>query len=180
MRRRRQGQALRPCLSACASNRGVRRGLDLVATALALAGGALLIAVGLLTTVSIIGRWTIDRPITGDIELVQLGIAVAIALFLPYCQLHRSHLIVDFFTARSSGPLQQRLDRVGSIVAGAVFLLLAWRAGIAVADMRAAGETTMVLAMPLWLPYAAMVPGLALAGVAGVSGAGVRELAVVP
>ena len=37
----------------------------------------------------------------------------------------------------------------------------------AIADMRRAAETTMVLGVPLWIPYAAMVPGLALAGLTG-------------
>lgn len=41
-------------------------------------------------------------------------------------------------------------------------LLLAWRAGVGVADMKAAGETTMLLAVPTWLTYLAMVPGLLL------------------
>jgi TRAP-type C4-dicarboxylate transport system permease small subunit len=145
----------------------VERGLRALATVLALAGGVLLVGLAGLTVASISGRWLASRPITGDVELVQLGVAAAIALFLPYCQLHRSHLIVDFFTARSSGPIQRGLDAVGSAAAGAVFLLLAWRAGAAVLDMRAAGETTMVLGVPLWLPHAAMVPGLALAGITG-------------
>lgn len=145
----------------------MERGLRALATGLALAGGALLVGLALLTVVSITGRWLASRPVTGDVELVQLGVAAAIALFLPYCQLHRGHLIVDFFTARSRGPIQRRLDAIGSAVAGTLFLLLAWRAGAAVLDMRAAGETTMVLGVPLWLPYAAMVPGLALAGAAG-------------
>lgn len=146
----------------------MRRLLDALAKALALAGGALLIAVSVATVVSVAGRWLAGKPITGDIELVQLGVAAAIALFLPYCQLHRSHLIVDFFTARSSGPVQRRLDAAGSMVAGLVFFALAWRAGVAVSDMRSASETTMVLGIPLWIPYVAMVPGLALAGLAGV------------
>jgi TRAP-type C4-dicarboxylate transport system permease small subunit len=145
----------------------VERSLRALATGLALAGGGLLVCLAGLTVASIAGRWLASQPITGDVEVVQLGVAAAIALFLPYCQLHRSHLIVDFFTARSSGPIQRRLDAVGSGVAGAVFLLLAWRAGAAVLDMRNAGETTMVLGVPLWLPYAAMVPGLALAGITG-------------
>ena len=146
----------------------MRRLLDALATTLALVGGALLVAVSVATVVSVTGRWFAGQPITGDIELVQLAVAVSIALFLPYCQLHRSHLIVDFFTARSSGPVQRRLDAAGSTLAGALFFLLAWRAGVAVSDMRNASETTMVLGIPLWIPYLAMVPGLALAGLAGV------------
>lgn len=147
----------------------MRRLLDALATALALTGGALLIGIAGLTAVSVAGRWVASRPITGDIELVQLGTAMAIALFLPYCQRHGSHLIVDFFTARTSGPMRRRLDAFGSVLAGAVFLLLAWRAGVAVVDMRAAAETSMVLGVPLWLAYAAMVPGLLLAGLAGLT-----------
>lgn len=145
----------------------MERGLRALATGLALAGGVVLFVLAGLTVASISGRWFASSPITGDVELVQLGVAAAIALFLPYCTLHRSHLIVDFFTARSSGPLQRRLEAIGSAAAALVFLLLAWRAGAAVLDMRVAGETTMVLGIPLWLPYAAMVPGLALAGVTG-------------
>ncbi len=137
--------------------------------ALALLGGGLLLGVALLTAVSVVGRWLASQPVTGDIELVQLATAASIALFLPYCQLQGSHLVVDFFTARSSGPMQRRLDAVGSMLAGAVFFLMAWRAGVAVAEMRRAAETTMVLGIPLWMPYAAMVPGLALAGIVGVS-----------
>ena len=147
----------------------MRRLLDALATALALLGGGLLLGVALLTVVSVIGRWLASQPVTGDIELVQLATAASIALFLPYCQLHGSHLVVDFFTARSSGPMQRRLDALGSVLAGAVFFLMAWRAGVAVAEMRRAAETTMVLGIPLWMPYAAMVPGLALAGIMGVA-----------
>lgn len=148
----------------------MRRRLDALAAALALVGGALLLGVAALTVASVLGRWLANRPLTGDVELVQFAVAAAIALFLPYCQLHASHLVVDFFTARSSGRLQQRLDRAGSFVAGLLFLLLAWRAGVGVADLRSAGETTMVLGFPLWIAYAVMVPGLALAGLAGVLG----------
>lgn len=147
----------------------MRRLLEALATTLALLGGALLLGVACLTVVSVAGRWFASQPVTGDIELVQLATAASIALFLPYCQLHGSHLIVDFFTARSSGPTQRRLDAVGALLAGAVFFLLAWRAGVAVGEMRSAAETTMVLGIPLWLPYAAMVPGLALAGLVGVA-----------
>ncbi len=146
----------------------MRRPLELLATALALVGGVLLVAVAGLTVVSVVGRWLLDRPLTGDVELVQLGVAASIALFLPYCQLHGSHLIVDFFTARFSGRLQRRLDAIGSVISGLLFFGLAWRAAAAVVDMQAAGETTMVLGIALWIPYAVMVPGLAFAGIAGV------------
>ena len=133
------------------------------AVVFALVGGAVLLLVAAVTVVSVGGRWLLSAPVLGDVELVQLGTAAALALFLPYCQLHGSHLIVDIFTARTATSAQRRLDRMAQGLAALVLGLLAARAGAGVLDLRAAGETSMVLGMPLWLAYAVMVPSLALA-----------------
>lgn len=129
---------------------------------LALAGGLLLLAAALMTAASIVGRNWLDRPLAGDIELMQVACAVLIALFLPYCQWQAAHVRVDFFTQRAGPRLRALLDRAAHLLAGGVMLLLAWRAAVGVADMRAAGETTMILGFPQWLTYLALVPGLAL------------------
>lgn len=141
------------------------------AAVFALAGGALLLLVAVVTIASVVGRWLLSAPVPGDVELVQLGVAAALALFLPYCQLHGSHLIVDIFTARTGTTAQRQLDRVAQLLAAAVLGVLALRAGAGVADLQAAGETSMVLGMPLWLAYAAMVPSLALAALIALLGA---------
>jgi TRAP-type C4-dicarboxylate transport system permease small subunit len=139
------------------------RAIRAAAVAFALVGGAVLVLVAAVTVVSVGGRWLLSTPVLGDVELVQLGTAAALALFLPYCQLHGSHLIVDIFTARTTTSAQRRLDRMAQGFAAVVLGLLAARAGAGVLDLRAAGETSMVLGMPLWLAYAVMVPSLALA-----------------
>jgi TRAP-type C4-dicarboxylate transport system permease small subunit len=133
------------------------------AVVFALVGGAILLLVAAVTVASVIGRWIQSTPVPGDVELVQLGTAAALALFLPWCQLHGSHLIVDIFTARTTTSAQRRLDRTAQLFAAAVLGLLAVRAAAGIVDLRAAGETSMVLGLPLWLAYAAMVPSLALA-----------------
>jgi TRAP-type C4-dicarboxylate transport system permease small subunit len=137
--------------------------LERASVVLALVGGGVLVAAALLATVSILGRWLADAPIEGDIELMQVACAVTIALALPYCQWHAGHVTVDFFTQRAAAAARRGLDRAGHALSAVVMLLLAWRAGVGVADMRAAGETTMLLAVPTWLTYLAMVPGLLLA-----------------
>jgi TRAP-type C4-dicarboxylate transport system permease small subunit len=141
------------------------------AVAFALIGGAVLLLVAALTVVSVVGRWLRSTPVPGDIELVQLGTAAALALFLPYCQLHGSHLIVDIFTARTTTSAQRRLDRVAQLLAACMLGLLAARAWAGIADLRAVGETSMVLGLPLWLAYAAMAPSLALAALIALLGA---------
>lgn len=137
--------------------------LRAAANAFALAGGALVVAVALVTVTSVVSRWLAAAPLSGDVELVQLGTAAALALFLPYCQLHGGHLIVDIFTARADARVHRRLEVAAHWAAAAVLALLATRAAVGVADLRTAGETSMVLGVPLWLAYAPMVPALALA-----------------
>lgn len=141
--------------------------LERLSVGLALLGGVVLALLAVLVTVSIAGRRFLGQPIPGDVELMQMGTAVAIALFLPYAQLKRAHIIVDFFTARAQPVTRARLDGLGALLAGAACLLLAWRAAVAVLDMRGNGETTMVLGLPIWFIYVAMVVGLAASAVVG-------------
>lgn len=138
------------------------RALRGAAQLFALAGGVVLLSVAALTTASVIGRWLFATPVPGDVELVQLGTASALALFLPYCQLHGSHLIVDIFTAHAPAALHHRLNRVVRVLAALTLTALALRAGAGLADLYAAGETTMVLGWPLWIAYFALPPSLAL------------------
>ncbi len=148
----------------------MRRALGAAATAFALAGGGMVALVALVTVFSVVGRWASATPLPGDVELVQLGTAAALALFLPYCQLHGSHLIVDIFTARSGTALHRGLDAAAHVVAAVVLALLAVRAAAGVESLRMAAETSMVLGVPLWLAYAPMVPSLALAALIALLG----------
>ena len=43
--------------------------------------------------------------------------------------------------------------------------LLAWRTAMGAWGVRAAGETSMILALPMWWAYASLAPGLALTAV---------------
>lgn len=142
------------------------RTLETLCKAFAIAGGATLAALTLMSVVSVGGR-IIGRPIQGDFELVQFGCAIAIAFFLPYTQLKRANIIVDFFTVRSSARTQRALDSAGNLLLAAVMGLLAWRTGAGTLAMKAGGETSMIMGVPLWYAYAAMTPAFCLAALAG-------------
>lgn len=143
------------------------RVLDRLCRALAIAGGALLGSLALLVVASVVGRACCDAPVPGDYELAQIAVAVAVSLCLPWCQWRRGHVAVDFFTAQLSPRRQIRLDAGGALVLALLCTLLAWRATVGAIDMQAVGETTMIVGFPLWIGYAAMLPGLALAALAG-------------
>lgn len=133
-----------------------------LALACAFAGGAIACGVALLTVASIVGRALWSRPIPGDVELSQFGIAIAIALCLPWCQLQRGNIIVDFFTQRAGPRVKGALDRLGALLLAVMVGLLAWRSAAGALAVADAGETTMIVALPMWVAYAALAPGLAL------------------
>lgn len=139
------------------------------AEVLALAGAAGAVAVGAMTVVSVTGRAVWSAPIPGDVELAQVGIALALSLCLPWCQSQRANILVDFFTERASLITRGRLDRFGTLLLACMYSLLAWRTGAGAISVREAGETTMVLSLPMWWAYASLAPGLAFAAVIALS-----------
>jgi TRAP-type C4-dicarboxylate transport system permease small subunit len=128
-------------------------------------GGGVVAALGIMSVVSIVGRAALSRPITGDFELVEIGTAIAGTLFLPYCQASDGHIVVDIFTLRSSQRTRDWLDRFGYFLMALMFFAVGWRSVIGSMDMRQTGEVSMLLGIPTWIGYVAIVPGVFVAGV---------------
>jgi TRAP-type C4-dicarboxylate transport system permease small subunit len=131
----------------------------------AVVGSAVALITGVMTVVSVVGRATVAAPIQGDVELTQFGIALAISLGLPWCQLRGANIIVDFFTQNTSARTQRWLDGLGAVLLAVMCALLAWRTAVGAASVMEAGEQSMILALPMWWAYASLAPGLALTGV---------------
>ena len=139
--------------------------LSFLAQACAVLAGIILTAVTVVTCASVIGRNTTGWTLLGDYELTAVAAGAAIALFMPWCQIRRQNIIVDFFTARASSGVNARLDRFGALLLAAMFLVLAWRTATGGLNARSSMTTTMMLGFPEWITYAAMVPPLVLTGV---------------
>jgi TRAP-type C4-dicarboxylate transport system permease small subunit len=146
---------------------GVDRVMQSLCDASATIGGIVLVAIASVTVFSVIGRAFFSHPILGDVELVQLGCAVVVASFLPYTQFRQANIIVDFFTTGTSEKTQSKLDAFGTFLYTLVLGLVAWRVSVGCIDIKANQETSMLMALPLWIPYMLMVPGLVLCSVIG-------------
>jgi TRAP-type C4-dicarboxylate transport system permease small subunit len=145
----------------------VTRVLEALARAFALAGGALLVALTGMSVASVTGRAVLGTPVPGDFELVQVACGVSIAAFLPYCQLRRGNIIVDFFTVRAGPRVQGALDTFGALAFAAVMALLCWRTWEGMLTVKASREVSMIVGFPIWIGYAAIVPSLLLAALVG-------------
>ena len=139
--------------------------LRLLCAISALFGGIVLVALTLMICASIALRATGFNPILGDFELLQVGLAIAVGGFLPWCHLKGNNIYIDFVTARASTRTQRRLEAFAGILVAIMMALVSWRAGAGALAAKASGEVTMIRGFPLWISYMLMTPGLALTSV---------------
>ncbi|MCB4366022.1 TRAP transporter small permease [Hydrogenophaga taeniospiralis] len=139
--------------------------LSALARLCAILAGVLMTLITLVTCASLIGRNTIGTTLLGDYELTAVTAGAAVALFLPWCQLKRGNIIVDFFTSKVPDSINAVLDRFGALVLAAVMTLLAWRTVVGGINSYDSQTTTMMLGFPEWIVYAAIVPPLCLTSV---------------
>ena len=141
--------------------------LVLLARFCAILAGLLLTLITLMTCASLIGRNTIGVTITGDFELTGVAAGAAIALFMPFCQVQRGNIIVDFFSAKFSNRTNAGLDRFGALLLAGVFALLAWRTSLGGLNSWRTHSETQIIGFPEWVAYASMVPPFVLSMVVG-------------
>lgn len=129
---------------------------------LASVAGVFLVGMTALISVAVVMRYIFASPILGVNEIVQL-IAVALAMLaLPYATQTGKHVRADIFD-----PMIGRWGRfVGDLVTRALSMGALWflvnRAWAKMLDTREFGDTTNMLALPLWPFYGLIALGMAL------------------
>ena len=127
-------------------------------------GGVVLTAVAILSVVSITGRafsFAGVGPVPGDFELVEVGTALAVFCFLPWCHLKQRHADVNLFWNFYPSWMRRTLLIASDGLMLAVWLVLVWRMGAGTLSYRANEEVSFILQMPIWWGYAAsMIPAV--------------------
>jgi len=152
----------------------------------ALFGGLVLLGMAVVTTLSVIGR---AMPIAGlsavrgDFELVEIGCAVAVFAFLPWCQINRGHVRVDLVTERLPARGHAAFGLLGDAALTVCSGVILWRLWLGFAEKFPHGsdavrallgmgpkpffpETTYELQFPVWIPFGLALIGAALFGLA--------------
>lgn len=115
---------------------------------LAIAGGLLMVAVAIMVTFSVVMRWLINESVPGDIELVQIGTAIAVFAFLPLCQSRRGNIMVDTFTTWLPRRTQAMLDALWDLAYAGIAAIIAWRLGVGAWDTIRSNTVSMMLGLP--------------------------------
>lgn len=132
-----------------------------VAKALALLGGAVLIVLIMLTCLSITGRALGLGTIRGIYDLTEMGMAVAVFAFLPWCQLNGGHATVELFTPIFAPSFNTALNLISDVLMLFIAVIGTWRLYIGMLEKHGFGETTLIAQIPLWQGYAACMLGAA-------------------
>lgn len=120
---------------------------------LAIFGGIVLSAMAILTSTSVLGRSVFQQPVPGDFELVAIGTGLSVFAFLPWCQIVRGNVMVDFFM--SATPVRARIlgDVIGGLLYLAIASLLTWRMIFGGLDMYNYNELSMTINFPRWTTF---------------------------
>ncbi|QYO77219.1 TRAP transporter small permease [Devosia salina] len=124
---------------------------------LAVAGGLVLMAMVAMIVVSIIGRALLSvglKPITGDYELVSIGMGFAVFAFLPWAHLQRGHALVSLVTDSFGQTVNNWILVITDIMVLVASAFIAWRLYFGMMDKFAYKETTLLLRFPLGWAYA--------------------------
>jgi TRAP-type C4-dicarboxylate transport system permease small subunit len=108
--------------------------------ALAIFGGLLCFVMAVIVTVSVTGRYLFASPIPGDYDIVAILSGCAVFAFLPYCQITRGNVMVDFFTTGAKPRTKAVLDAIGTLLYLAVAVLFTWRLYYGMLELRQSGE----------------------------------------
>lgn len=148
-------------------NDPVGRVLNRLSRAFAIGAGLMLVLMALMSLASIVGRTLLDKPILGDYELVERMSAVAVAMTLPFCQMIRGHIIVDFFSTGFPKAFNHWLDALANLVLGVAGFVFSWRITVGLTGLYSSGDGSMLLNLPTWWAYVPMVPAFFLLGCTG-------------
>ena len=118
--------------------------------ALAIFGGILCCFTAALVTVSVVGRYLFSAPVPGDYDLVGIIAGCAVFAFLPYCQLRRGNVVVDFFTTNVPPRGKALLDGIGAFFYLVIAVVFTWRMYFGMLELRDNNEVIAAFNFYRW------------------------------
>jgi TRAP-type C4-dicarboxylate transport system permease small subunit len=134
---------------------------------LALVGGLIFVGLVVMSLVSVVGRKLFSFAVPGDVEVLQMCAAFATSTFFAYCHMIHGDIKVDFFTHNWAPNKVAFMDSIGSLTIGLFGALYAWRIAAGAISLKEVGETSPILAWPVWIAQALMVPSFVLLAITG-------------
>lgn len=135
---------------------------------LAAVGAFLCCIIAVMVTVTVTGRYLFAAPIPGDYDIIGIISGCAIFAFLPYCQMIRNNVVVDFFTVRMAPRGRAALDGMGTLFYLVVAVILGWRLYYGMVELRESSQVLAIVNFYRWwtLPFDLLCMAVLIATIA--------------
>ncbi len=140
----------------------IARATDVVTTAAAYIAGAVLVALMLLTTADVGGRYFFNSPIDGVFDLTHFAVSIMVFLGLSYCGFRGGHVVIELLYQKLGRVARATVNRIVNIVGCVLFAVIAWRTAVQSIDVRDFGEASQLMEIPFFPLYWLVAFGAAL------------------
>lgn len=130
-----------------------RRRLFGLSRAIAMFGGALMLAAMMVIVSSVASGLFLGSPILGDSEIVELLIGAMVFCFLPYGHFKGANLVIDFFASKLSETAQKIIGLVMELCFTIIAGFLTWRLMAGGVSAYQNSSETMFLQLQQWPVY---------------------------
>lgn len=103
------------------------------------------------------------HPIPGTYEIVGLLGTVVISFALAYTTAEKGHIAVEFVVMRFSPRVQHHIDTINALIGAGLFGLMSWQSILYGLDLKASGEVSLTVQMPVYPFVLAIGAGCGLA-----------------
>lgn len=103
-----------------------------------------------LTAVDVVGRYLLNRPLPGSLELTEIMMSVMIFAALPLVTARDGHIAVDIADHLLPDGPKRWVDRVVGAICAAGLAVLAWRLTVKALQLGSYGDVTASLRIPLY------------------------------
>lgn len=146
-------------LSVCrwlAPLRWIYRGYSAVEGGIFFASMCIIVGFMLLVTVEVVGRYVFNKPIYGQLEVVEILLPGLVFAGMAYVQRKQSHVRLDLFLCRLKGKAYHGTECLIMAIAFIPMAMVAIYATKHALSLRELGSSTALLGLPHW-PFAICV-----------------------
>ena len=147
------------------TQKGARIAAERLLKGVALLGGFVLFGIMILVSVSVFFRYVLNRPILGDQELVEIGMALVVMMAMPFATLRGDHIRVDILDDRIGDIGRFAGDVFARSVSCFVLFLLIGKTWDKMLDAYKYDDVTNMIEIPVWIAYAAITIGMGLVAI---------------
>ncbi len=130
--------------------------LGRLGTVLETIGAGMILAMMVVTSVDVVGRYFFSKPLWGGFEMTEILMGLVVFAGMPIATARREHISIDLFEAYLGLRTRSWQASFGDLVCALIAGAIAWRMWLRGRALLDVGETTMQLGVPRGLVACAM------------------------